>query len=925
MKKALKLIVFLSFLFTGSALFAQVTAEMHGVSPRQTLTDTLDIFDVAFNANPNTGVETKMYLKGSSVAGSWNILSQPVGSTAIIGASETGEDYQVVVFTTDVVGTYLIEFTDGSTSDTLTINAGTYKGMDGGNCAMCHNENTSEWEGTGHSDMFVRALEGTLSSHYASYCLSCHVVGYDQAAANDGFDDFDFVFPDSLYLGVYDLTVAAYPDAMARANIQCESCHGPGSEHFGNVSDNKMTSSLDAQNCAWCHDSGDHHYFPAQWRESGQDVTVADSTRGFHGGHAIGTWIARGTRGSCAPCHSGAGYVQWDKEGKPVNDIGLPGSIATVPDATVISCAVCHDPHDATNLHQLRLSNTQLGDGTPVTFALYGTGAQCMECHRSRREAATYSADPSNGSSHYGPHHGPQADMLIGANGPDFGIRLPSSPHAVAPAPTVDPLDPPANGGMNSCVNCHMSGDHAVDAEGNVSTVGGHSFNMNDALGNDNVEACEPCHGNVGTTFTEKKYFMNSNADHDGDGNEEGVQEEVHGMMANLLTYLPTDSLGHLDMSSKTNSIAVLRAGYVYLLMEEDRSFGIHNPAYSVGLLKAAIESMKYGSITAGAIQSVLDIPMDQGYQVRVVWTKFGADDGVSLDQVSDYTILRLVDDKAPKGAASYSSISEIPADIAVGASFILASDLWDVVAVVPATQFTEYAAVVPTLYNTIEADTAWATFKVLGKTESGIIAETDPMKGFSVDDLAPLPPTGLAAEVTDAGVLLNWNEAYDKDVENFDVYRNVDTEFNIETAEYLGSTRNLTFTDASPIGEVINYSITAVDYSMNVSDIAPPVSVIITDVAEDMDIPTEFELFANYPNPFNPSTQIKFGLPQNSDVRLTVYDAVGKEVTTLINERLSAGYHVYTWNAINSASGIYFYQIQTNSFVQVKKMVLVK
>ena len=397
-------------------------------------------------------------------------------------------------------------------------------------------------------------------------------------------------------------------------------------------------------------------------------------------------------------------------------------------------------------------------------------------------------------------------------------------------------------------------------------------------------------------------------------------------MMEELHAYLPQDSLGNVDMSSKDNSVTVMKAGYIYMWIEEDRSFGIHNPAFTVAILKAAIESFKYGAIEAGQIMSVTDIPMDQGNQVRVVWTAFGADDGVSRDQVKEYALLRQVNDMLPKGVASYGSISEMPANLAAGSKFELNSDLWDVVAVVPATQFIEYSYVAPTLYNTVEADTAWATFKVLGKTEGGIVAETEPMAGYSTDDLAPIPPTGLAGRLEGSSVILTWDEAYDKDVETFDVYRSVDANFDINTAEYLGSTRNLTFTDASLTGSTIYYSLTAVDFSKNVSDNAPPVSVIITDVAEDLSgVPSEFELYANYPNPFNPSTQIKFGLPDNSKVKLTIYNAVGKEVATLVNEQLSAGYHVYTWNAANNASGVYFYQIQTDNIVQVKKMVLVK
>ena len=69
--------------------------------------------------------------------------------------------------------------------------------------------------------------------------------------------------------------------------------------------------------------------------------------------------------------------------------------------------------------------------------------------------------------------------------------------------------------------------------------VGGHSWNMNDAEGHDNVAACAPCHGDFGTSFKDKKYYVNGNADIDGDGIEEGLQVEVHGLWAKLAELLP--------------------------------------------------------------------------------------------------------------------------------------------------------------------------------------------------------------------------------------------------------------------------------------------------------------------------------------------------------------------------------------------------
>ena len=89
--------------------------------------------------------------------------------------------------------------------------------------------------------------------------------------------------------------------------------------------------------------------------------------------------------------------------------------------------------------------------------------------------------------------------------------------------------------------------------------------------------------------------------------------------------------------------------------------------------------------------------------------------------------------------------------------------------------------------------------------------------------------------------------------------------------------------------------------------------------------IPTVYELAQNYPNPFNPSTKIKFSLPENGMVTLKLYDILGREVATLINEELPASYQTVDFNASNLSTGIYFYRLQVNDFTSVKKMILMK
>ena len=92
-------------------------------------------------------------------------------------------------------------------------------------------------------------------------------------------------------------------------------------------------------------------------------------------------------------------------------------------------------------------------------------------------------------------------------------------------------------------------------------------------------------------------------------------------------------------------------------------------------------------------------------------------------------------------------------------------------------------------------------------------------------------------------------------------------------------------------------------------------------------DLPSSFELSQNYPNPFNPSTVINYQLPSPGYVTLKVYDLLGREVATLVNEYKNAGSYNSHFSILNSelSSGIYFYTIQSGNFAQTKKMILIK
>ena len=98
-----------------------------------------------------------------------------------------------------------------------------------------------------------------------------------------------------------------------------------------------------------------------------------------------------------------------------------------------------------------------------------------------------------------------------------------------------------------------------------------------------------------------------------------------------------------------------------------------------------------------------------------------------------------------------------------------------------------------------------------------------------------------------------------------------------------------------------------------------------ISGISVTLNEPVEYKLNQNYPNPFNPSTNIKFGIPRSSEVRLVIYDAIGRQVTTLISQHMNAGQYEVNWNADGYTSGMYYYTLTADGFTETKKMMLVK
>ncbi|HLP75324.1 MAG TPA: multiheme c-type cytochrome, partial [Candidatus Paceibacterota bacterium] len=501
------------------------------------------------------------------------------------------------VLVPDVVGQYTVIATintsgSGSTNVTQTITVATYVGAD--ICKICHSgglvaSNTYvPWSGTRHAVAFTEKIDGIGAPTFSSRCVSCHVTGYDANtnANNGGFDDVaaaaGWSFPTNIAPGNW----AAMPASVkALANIQCESCHGPGSQHasqYGNT--NFISTTFAVGDCAQCHDSLSHHSKVGEWKNSR---------------HAVATRSPSGpNRAACARCHTAGGFAQY------ANTLAA-GTTYTTNNANTayeaIGCQTCHDPHDASNPFQLRTSETSLmADG--VTRVNAGSGALCMECHRSRNGSVTNSIEryPAllqtwAGGSSFGVHDNNAADMLEGVNGWTYGKVIPSSAHATSVT--------------NTCVGCHMQTVASTDPA--FLKAGGHTFSMaynvvTNGVTNvvDKVAVCVQCHGNI-TSFDMVK------VDYNGDGVIEGVQTEVTKLYDKLSTLLPprgyvasgnyiADGLVKSPQQQTNWPAKFLKAFYNYGFVKNDLSKGVHNTAYAVGLLKASIADLTGDANTDG-------------------------------------------------------------------------------------------------------------------------------------------------------------------------------------------------------------------------------------------------------------------------------------------------------------------------------------
>ncbi len=193
------------------------------------------------------------------------------------------------------------------------------------------------------------------------------------------------------------------------------------------------------------------------------------------------------------------------------------------------------------------------------------------------------------------------------------------------------------------------------------------------------------------------------------------------------------------------------------------------------------------------------------------------------------------------------------------------------------------------------------------------------------------IKPTGLTAEVESGVINLKWEDNSTSEL-GYSIERAVaEGEFTIEAKV---SANETFFSDPNIENEVVyRYRVQAFDEIVT-SDYSNVVEAtgLVTSVSQPSDlIPNEYTLKQNYPNPFNNTSQIRFGLPEKSFVEINVYNLLGQKLDVLTRNDFSAGFHNVVWNAINYASGIYYYSIKAVSknegkeYFSIKKMIYLK
>ncbi len=262
----------------------------------------------------------------------------------------------------------------------------------------------------------------------------------------------------------------------------------------------------------------------------------------------------------------------------------------------------------------------------------------------------------------------------------------------------------------------------------------------------------------------------------------------------------------------------------------------------------------------------------------------------------------------------------------------------WDSVQVLDFSAYKIYVGRAPGVYDTSFTQTTRSRL-ITGLTEGVLyfvgvsIVDQAGLEGFITERSAtprsiPLPPAGLTAQSLPNAVQLTWRRNWEMDLKGYNVYRTATpspgSPFILLTPAPATDT---TWVDTLTIAGSYRFYATAVDSSNNES--SPSDTVVgspVTDVVmDDENTPFTFRLYQNHPNPFNPTTMIRYEVGRSGQVILTVHDMIGREVALLVNQFKEPGVYTAVWDAAETASGVYFIRLRAGGHIATIRAMLIK
>ncbi|MCF8262115.1 MAG: T9SS type A sorting domain-containing protein [Melioribacteraceae bacterium] len=328
-------------------------------------------------------------------------------------------------------------------------------------------------------------------------------------------------------------------------------------------------------------------------------------------------------------------------------------------------------------------------------------------------------------------------------------------------------------------------------------------------------------------------------------------------------------------------------------------------------------------------ITNVMDVPFDQGGKVQIHWNRSRIDEP-GLDHF--YSVWRAMGSNAK--ANNSLTLDKIDAGFKGEAQIVKdefgTQTAWEWIGNTMAFGFDEYAYTAETLYDSSQHSEGWHEFMIIYHGAQGDFYESQVAAGYSVDNLAPVRPEGLAGRYNplEEEIVLSWKSNPEADLSKYYIYRNETPDFDLTLLAPIGETSDTLFIDSqAAIGSTYHYVLVAEDIHGNRSEASNSYVHTVSGIASfDSGIPEEFKLYQNFPNPFNPSTQIRYSVPEEGFVTIRVYDILGKVVAELVSENQAPGFYYAGFDASALSTGIYIYELDVRGkFKSQNKMILMK